>query len=134
MIAKAGVIKSGSGDAGDGEWAACGGFKPEGSAEVFQSRSSGGSDGRGPAVNLANAVDQSSGYGECELPPSRVKDIGFVALSGSFQDGQQPDPEHPTANLNLWSGGVNSTSRNDTEKVALGLGNSTPRIRRLEVG
>jgi hypothetical protein len=106
----------------------------KGSAEVFQSRSSGGSDGRGPAVNLANAVDQSSGYGECELPPSRVKDIGFVALSGSFQDGQQPDPEYPTANLNLWSVGVNSSSRNDTEKVALGLGNSTPRIRRLEVG
>ena len=119
MIAKAGVIKSGSGDAGDGEWAAGGGFKPKGSAEVFQSRSSGGSDGRGPAVNLANAVDQSSGYGECELPPGRGKDIGLVALSGAFQDGQQPDPEHPTAKFNLWSGVVHSTSPNDTEKVTI---------------
>ena len=95
---------------------------------------SGGRDGRGPAVNLANAADQSGGYGERELPSGRRKDVGFVALSGSFQNGQQPDPEHPTANLNLRSGGVNSTSQNDTEKVAMGWGNSAPRIRRLEVG
>ena len=63
---------------------------------------------------------QSSGFGECELPPGCGKDIGFVALSGAFQDGQQPDPEHPTAKLNLKSDEVHSISQNDTEKVTLG--------------
>jgi hypothetical protein len=40
------------------------------------------------------------------LPPGCGKDIGFVALSGAFQDGQQPDPEHPTAKIEFveqWS-------------------------------
>ncbi len=64
---------------------------PEGSGKVFQSTSPGGRDGRGPAVNLANAADQSGGYGERELPPGRRKDIGFVALTGAFQDGPRPE-------------------------------------------
>jgi hypothetical protein len=119
-IAMAGVIESGSGDVGAGEWTAGGRYEPEVSAKVFQSTSSGRRDGRGPTIYLTNAADQSSGYGECELPPGRGKDIGLVALSGAFQDGQQPDPEYPTTKLNLWSGGVHSTSQNDTGKVTLG--------------
>jgi hypothetical protein len=53
---------------------------------------------------VADKVDQSGGIGECELPPDRGKDFSFVALSESFPDGQQRDPEYASAKLKSRSG------------------------------
>ena len=74
----------------------------------------------GSPGNVADTVDESGGDCERDDTPCTGENLGFLALSGAFPDGQRPDFKCSDTELSVEVGWVNNTSHCDTEKAALG--------------